>query len=270
MTRPTRDSPASRAATTMHLLWRHTVGESPQRPRRSGLTVDAVVNGAIELADAEGLSALTMRRVAEHLGVSAMTPYSYVPGKDELLELMLDTIHLHMDTAEHVDDGWRAHAAAVADDNMALHRSHPWMLDIEILRPPLGPGTLAKYDRELRAFDGIGLDDVEMDAALTNLLALVHRAARSERLLTEETARTGIDDAAWWEEMGPLLTEAVDAAEYPLASRVGTAAGAHHGAPDDPAHTFSFGLACFLDGLAARVMDQQLPCDDTRGEVVDR
>ena len=243
-----------RAGVTMRLLWRERLEPRPQdRPRRSGLTVDAVIDAAVSLASEDGLQSLTMRRVAERLGVSAMTPYSYVPGKDELLELMLDAVYGRMAVSPAGAQGWRGNAIAVAEDNLALHRAHPWTLDVEAGRPTLGPGVLAKYDRELAAFDGIGLTDVEMDAALANLLALVREAARTEAGTAATSRRTGTSDAAWWEGVAPLLAEVVDAHAFPLASRVGSATGEALGTAYSATHMLSFGLDRLLDGIAALI-----------------
>ena len=76
---------------TLKILW--GVRERGERGPKPGLTVERIVQAAIELADAEGLEAASMRRVADELGVGAMSLYRYVPGKTELLDLMLDAVH---------------------------------------------------------------------------------------------------------------------------------------------------------------------------------
>lgn len=251
-------STEERAVATVRLLWRHRTGAGPVRPKRSGVTVDAIIEAAIEIADTDGLEALSMRRVADALGVSSMTPYSYVPGKPELLDLMLDAVVARSpSTAEPVAD-WRARVTAVADDNRSLYRAHPWTLELGTSRPVLGPGLLAKYDRELAAFEGIGLDDVEMDAALTHLLGFVRESVAAER----QTEAADGDDARWWESVGPVLAELVDEAAYPLASRIGSAAGAAHGAATDPGYVYRFGLGRFLDGIEALITRQADPRPD--------
>jgi AcrR family transcriptional regulator len=174
MTRPARDP-----AATLRLLWRHALTDV-DKPGRTGVNVDGIVEVATDVADRHGLGALTMRRVAHELGVSTMTPYNYVPGKAELIDLMLDELYSAMPVTIDPDDGWREKVTAVAADNRALHRTHPWTLQVQTVRPALGPGLLSKYERELSAFDGIGLTDLEMDAGLAHLLGMVarHRARR--------------------------------------------------------------------------------------------
>ena len=112
---------------------------------------------------------------------------------------------------------------------------------------------LAKYDRELGALEGIGLHDVEMDAALAHLLALARTSVLAEMEAAEAERDSGTNAAGWWDTVAPRLAEVVDPDAYPRASRVGTAAGRAHEAPYDPDHVYAFGLARFLDGLAELV-----------------
>ena len=184
-------------------------------------------------ADASGSA--TLSEMADRLGVSAMTLYTYVPGKAELLDLMLDALWLAMPREPGPT------IRAVADANRALYAAHPWAARVTTARPPLGPGLLAKYEHELQAFEGRGLSDVDMDAALTLVLGFVQGIAAQEPQSTP--------DAEWWEVAGPLLAELVDPERYPLASRVGTAAGEAQGAAYDAERAYEFGLRRIIEGL---------------------
>jgi AcrR family transcriptional regulator len=240
-------------ARTLALLWRKQVDGAPRRGPRQGLSVDAIVATAIALADKEGIEVLSMRRVAQALGVAAMTLYTYVPGKAELLELMLDAVYQQMDRADVAGSPWRARLQAIAQDNRRLFDAHPWAATVSPGRPPLGPGLMAKYEHELRALDGLGLDDVEMDAALTYLIGFVQastRAAADAQALARESR---MSDEEWWAENEPLLANVFDAAKYPTAARVGAAAGAALGAAYNPDHAYEFGLQRVLDGLGALI-----------------
>ncbi|ROP30767.1 TetR/AcrR family transcriptional regulator [Couchioplanes caeruleus] len=237
------------ARRTIDLLW----FEEPQsrRGRRKGLTLTQVVDAAIALADAEGLDAVSMRRVAQELGVVPMTLYTYVPDKAALLDLMLDALYLRMPRSREEAAGWRERVVAVAAENRRLYDEHPWAAELSASRPPLGPGLMAKYEHELGAFHGSGLSEVETDSALTFLLGFVQhscRAAAEARAVAERTDQT---DAQWWEESGPLLEKVFDRHRYPLAVQVGEAAGAELGAAFNAEHAYAFGLARVLDGLAA-------------------
>lgn len=249
---PAERSGAGDPARTLLLLWRRTA-DIPRHGPRPTLSVDGVVASATALADAEGLDAVTMRRVAAALDVSPMTLYTYVPSKAELLDLMLDAAYARMARADTAGQPWRQRLRAVADENLALFAAHPWAADISTVRPPLGPGQMAKYEHELAALDGLGLDDVDMDAALTFLLGFVQgcaRAAADARAVTRDSA---LGDTQWWERAGPLLATLVDERAYPLAARVGSAAGAAHDGAYGPDHAYDFGLERLLDGLGALV-----------------
>ncbi|MDL5156430.1 TetR/AcrR family transcriptional regulator [Actinomycetospora termitidis] len=236
------------SASVIPLLWR--TAHPPRRGPSRGLSVDAIVQAATRLADASGLEPLTMRALAGELGVAPMTLYTYVPGRAELLELLVDHAVLTMARRGFDGLGWRERVSAVAEDNRALHRAHPWVAAVDPARPVLGPGTMAKYEHELAAFDGCGLSDVDRDAALTFVLDFVTASARAEARSSPET------DEAWWAGAGPVLAAVMDPSSYPLAARVGTAAGEAQRSARHPDHAWAFGLARVLDGLAALVEPQ--------------
>ncbi|MFJ3584359.1 TetR/AcrR family transcriptional regulator C-terminal domain-containing protein [Streptomyces sp. NPDC090127] len=249
-----RSSGAGDPARTLELLWRDAagrVGENRRGPRQ-GLTVDAVVEAAVALADAGGLDALTMRAVAQRLGVTPMTLYTYVPGKAELLDLMLDSVLLRMERVPFAPGAsWRERVTAVADANRALYLGHPWLAELRIHRPPLGPGVMAKYEYELGAFESMGLDDVAMDSALAHVLGFVQSAARTELDARAVDRESAMSDHEWWDAHAPLLDRMFDAARYPLAARVGEAAAVAYQGMYSPEYAYGFGLARVLDGLAA-------------------
>lgn len=245
-------SSAGDPARTLRLLWRDTAA-TPRRGPQRALDLDAVVAAATGLADAEGLDAVTMRRLAEELGVGAMTLYTYVPGKAELLDLMLDAAYGEMERADTTDRHWRERVTSVADENRALFTAHPWAAAVSTLRPPLGPGLMAKYEHELAALDGIGLGDVEMDDCLTLVLTFVQASARDVADSRAARQQSAMDDEQWWAANADLLARLLDPGTYPLAGRVGSAAGAAHGSAHDPEHAYRFGLERLLDGIAGLV-----------------
>ena len=134
-----------------------------------------------------------------------------------------------------------------------MFENHPWAAIISTIRPPLGPGMMAKYEHELSALEGLGLDDVLMDASLTYLLGFVQawaRAAADARAVQRDTA---MDDNEWRATSGPLLARVLAGTAYPIAARVGSAAGAAHGSSYSPGHSYTFGLQRVLDGLSALI-----------------
>ena len=242
---------------TVDLLWRRELPAGPRRGRPPKLTHDQVVTAAVSVADRVGI-AFTLRHVAEALGVPVMSLYSYVDGREQLLELMVDDCRATMavgavpvDVSGNVlgdgDGDWRARLTVVADDNLALFADHPWLADIESERAVLGPGTLAKYERELTAVESLAVGDVEKDAALSLVLDFTRSAARAFSHAARE--RDGEIPEDWWDREGADLARLGVTDRFPLASRIGTAAGRAHGAAHDARHAYHFGLQVILDGL---------------------
>jgi AcrR family transcriptional regulator len=239
-------------ARALALLWRDPEAVPRHGPQRS-LTLDTVVATATAIAREQGLAALTMRRVAQALGVVPMTLYTYVPGKAELLDLMLDAAYAGMSRADTTGQPWRRRLTMIADENRALFEAHPWAVAVSTRRPPLGPGAIGKYEHELSALAGLGLSDVEMDDCLSYLLDFVRASAQAVHESRAAPQATAMTDRQWWEVAGPVLARYVDPRRYPLATRVGTAAGQAHGSAYDPDHAYRFGLRRVLDGLATLI-----------------
>ncbi|WP_072802631.1 TetR/AcrR family transcriptional regulator [Rhodococcoides yunnanense] len=239
-------------ARTLGLLWR--VGN---KPSRTGLSVDAIVDAAIAIADAEGLDAVSMRRVADRLGVGAMSLYTHVPGREELADLMIDaalgSLYSGIEEPSAATDGWRAGLRFVAERNWILYQRHSWLLDAQGPRAVLGPNTNDKYEAELRVLENSGLSDVEMDSVLTLVLTHVAGAARALARFDRVREESGMSDAQWWEATAPVLEKVMDRDRYPVSSRVGTAASMSYDAATDPVHEYEFGVERILDGVAALI-----------------
>ena len=238
---------------SMELLW--GVGDTPgtKRGPRPKLRIADVVQKAIALADRHGLAALSMRRLAEELGVTAMSLYTYVPGKGELLDLMTDAVCAETARPEPGDRTWRERLTQIATENWALYQRHPWLLQVATNRPVLGPNLIAKYDYELSAIDGLGLTDIEMDMTIASLGDFVHGAVRAAVAKTQAEQHTGRTEDEWWAAFAPLLEKVYDPERHPTATRVGAAAGEEFQAATAPERTFEFGLERLLDGVAALI-----------------
>lgn len=242
------------------LLWRTGV-----KTGRSGLTLDAVIEAGIALAAEVGLDKLSMRKIADRLGVGTMSLYAHVPGKAELIDLMVDRAHaeLYQDPAAIPDDAdWRTAVEAVAEQNWQLLSRHRWLLGVDSTRPPLGPGTIAKYDTELRPLVGIGLDDVEVDQVLALVLEHVKSTARLSLGVAETSQATGSTDGEWWSTAGPVLAALIDPARFPYAARIGSAAGHEFEAAIDPERAYAFGLRTILDGVESLVRKKAARSED--------
>jgi AcrR family transcriptional regulator len=249
---PTEYSGSGDPQRTIDLLWGVHRRRRGPRPSLSG---DQVVTVAIQIADQDGLGGLSMRRLAEDLGITAMSLYGYVPSKAELLDVMADRVYAGIRLGGSPAQSWQATLTALAEQHWALLLAHPWLLQIAASRPLLGPGMTAFYDAELAAVDGLGLTDIHMDLIVSLVDDYVRGAARGAVEAAEAQARTGVSDQQWWQTYGPLLAEVLDPARYPTAIRVGAAAGAEYGSAHDPARSFAFGLRRIIDGIAAFVTE---------------
>ena len=229
-------------AHTMELLW-NVYKESSRGPKRA-LSVERIVGVAIELADEDGLEALSIRRVADRLGVGAMSLYTYVPGKAELIELMLDAALGETESPDGAESGWRAGLELYAREGWKLYHRHPWMLQVPFSRGLLGPNQAASLDSVLRVVSGIGLTDGEMTAVFTAVAGYVQGAARTsvETARTEQT--TAVTDAEWWTTYGELMAEYIATDRYPTLANI-----QDWGVFDEADAGFEFGLQRILDGI---------------------
>ncbi|WP_049567186.1 GntR family transcriptional regulator [Nonomuraea sp. SBT364] len=224
------------------------VADRAQRRRPSaehGLTRERVVAAAMALADDEGLAVLSMRGVAARLGVSAMSPYRYVGGKDELVTLMADAAYGEAVWPEALPEGWRARFELVARQLWQVHRRHPWLAHITPLNRPLAlPNLMAYGECLMAALDPLGLEPVTM----LNLQVLVfsHVQGLAVNLESEAQAQeaTGLSDQEWVD----AQMSTVDLRRMPTFAKV-LAALPGEGYDLDLDEFFEFGLRPLLDGI---------------------
>jgi AcrR family transcriptional regulator len=249
---PERRGRAVEPVELLRLLWQ-PAGTGARRGPDRARTLAEVVAAGIAVADRGGVAAATMRAVAAALGVSTMSLYSHVPGKDALVALMVDRLYAQMPRPTTDGRTGREALRQVADLNRQLLLSHPWLADSSSARPPLGPGVLAKYEYELTAFAGLGLDDVTTDDCLTYLLTFVHGATRADLAARDHRRDSGTTDQEWWDQYQPLLAQVFDERRYPTATRVGTAAGTARGSAYDADQAYRFGLDRTLEAILTLV-----------------
>lgn len=227
---------------TLELLW--DTGRRPSRGPKPALTLDRIVEAAVQVADAEGLDAVSMRRVAGELGTGAMSLYRYVPGKAELLDLMLDRVQRPSENPADLGDGdWRSALEALGRATLALYRRHPWLLQVNQSRPILGPSALDGMEKVLTLIKPMGLTDPELVSAIIMIDGYVVGAARTQLYQREVERRTGLTDAEFWQAQVPTLEKVMATGRYPV-----LAALSNDAFGTDFDH-FEFGLQRILDGL---------------------
>ncbi|MEU2540090.1 TetR/AcrR family transcriptional regulator [Streptomyces iakyrus] len=241
----TETSGSGDIARTLELLW--DTGRRPSRGPKPALTVDRIVEAAVQIADAEGLQGLSMRRVAAELGTGTMSLYRYVPGKGELLDLMLDRVQRPSENPADPGAGWRAALEALARATLALYRRHPWLLQVNQSRPILGPSALDGMEKVLTLIRPMGLSDPELVSAIIMIDGYVVGAARTQLYEREAERRTGLTDAEFWQAQVPVLEKVMASGRYPVMASLSEDA---FGTDFDH---FEFGLQRILDGLEVLV-----------------
>ncbi|WP_329238800.1 TetR/AcrR family transcriptional regulator [Streptomyces sp. NBC_00111] len=223
------------------LVWERP--EPPDRPVPAPLSRERIVRVAIQLADADGLDAVSLRKVAAELDVRPMRLYGYIAGKDELLDLMVDAVHAEIRPG---GDGWREVLRSLAEVTRHAVHEHEWLADLLGGRPQLGPHALAGGETVLAALDGIDVDAVMPMVAAVN--AYVVGAVRREIADRRAERATGLDEKRWQAALGPYLERTFATGRFPALATVVRDA-AHH----DADHTFRTGLDFLLDGIEARI-----------------
>lgn len=227
------------------------IKERPRRGPKPGLSLERIIERAVEFADAEGLAALSMNRLATDLGFSTMSLYRYVAGKDELLVLIADAAAGSPPT--RADTDWRSGLATWCRDQLTVLRAHPWMIKIPISGPPLNPNAVAWMEICLRALGGSGLDEGEKMGVLQLLSGYVLNQARIEIEITQAYAAAGaVDPTTVARDYGRALAGLIDADRFPALAAV-LAAGVFEGGDEDWDVDVEFGLDRILDGVAVLI-----------------
>ncbi|WP_336319434.1 TetR/AcrR family transcriptional regulator C-terminal domain-containing protein [Streptomyces lavendofoliae] len=226
--------------------------DAPPPARRTAepeLTRARVVRAAMEIADAEGLAALSMRGVAARLGVAAMSPYRYVGSKDELVALMADAAYAEVAPPDASPRGWRARVEAGARALWEVCRRHPWVAQIGPLgRPLVLPHLMAHGEGMLAALEGSGLDArTRFDIHLLIYSHVQGLAVNLEREVQAQAA-TGLTEDEWMDGQEAAMRALLASGRYPALTRTLTA---FEGGYDlDLDALFHFGLTPLLDGIA--------------------
>jgi len=222
-------------------------GARPSKGPKPGLSLKRIVHAAVDVASAEGLSAVSMSRIASELGAAPMSLYRYLAAKDELLALMVDAAFETLPSAPVPNEAWRAGLSRWAREHLGVLRRYPWVVRIPITGPPVTPNRVLWFERGLACLGGTSLSENEK----ISVLLLVNGFVRNDALLTSDLriAAGATGSAVEIPSYGRLLSGLVDPQRFPALSGA-IAAGAFNG-PDDPDAEFNFGLGRILDGVTA-------------------
>ncbi|NUK73844.1 TetR/AcrR family transcriptional regulator C-terminal domain-containing protein [Streptomyces lunaelactis] len=231
-----------------------TVVAEPDRERRAirgqGLTRERIIRTAIALVDAEGLTALSMRRVATEFGTSTMALYRHVPSKGELVRLMSEAVFSEEPPGPR-PSGWRAQLALEARWLWDLYERHPWLARVmaALTRPMASPHAMRYTERVLSALSGLGLTPTQMIHVHLALLGYAQGVAMAIELESQAWQDTGMTPEQWMASNEPRMEAIQTTGAYPTLSTL-------FGEDEfdlELGTLFEFGLERMLDGVAALI-----------------
>ncbi|RZS44434.1 TetR family transcriptional regulator [Herbihabitans rhizosphaerae] len=220
--------------------------ERPARGKAPAYSRDQIAAAAVRIADADGLEAVTMRRVAAEIGAGAMSLYRYVRNKDELHMLMADVVL--PDTLGEPPADWREALREYARGVRRIVHAHPWfpVVSAEVQVP--GPNMMRGLEWLMSTVDGLGLDiDGMMEVAFTvQILAIGF--AQNEIAEARALARSGLTREQWQAQQGPYVEAVINSGEFPYFTRIVHDARIPH---EVEGEVFDRALDRVLNGIAA-------------------
>jgi len=224
-------------------------GRSAKGPRPT-LSLAQIVTAGVQVAESEGLAAISMSRVAAKLGTAPASLYRHVATKDELLALMADAV---LGRPPAPEPGWRRSLGRWAWARHGVFRAHPWVLRLPATEPPATPNQIAWVESGLTALAGTGLAEAEKLSTILMLDGFVRGEATLATDVNAAFRATGATPAQALARYGRLLAALTSPEEFPALHAV-IAAGAFE--QDNPDSEFSFGLDRILDGIGRLISDR--------------
>jgi AcrR family transcriptional regulator len=217
----------------------------PHKGPRPALSLPRIVDAAVRVADAEGLEAVSMGRVAAELGAAPMSLYRHLSGKEELLTLMVDAAW--GDPPEEAGEGWRAGLSRWAWALRAGARRHPWVVRIPLNGLPIMPHEVAWFERALACLAQTGLAEAQKASVIMLVAGYVRNAATTDADIEAAIRASGQSPSDWMAAYPRMLANLTDPQRFPALTAF-LAAGVFDAA-DDPDDEFTFGLDRILDGV---------------------
>lgn len=213
-----------------------------------------IVAAAVRIADAEGVEAVSMRRLATELGVATMTPYTHVESKDELLDLMRDAVAAEMLLPEPLPDDWRTALRAIAHKTKEAYEAHPWSLDATPRRPRARINRLRHVEQSVSIMVRLHVDPPTGRAILMSIddyvMGYCMRARSRQRMLASLSpeAKASLHS---FRDPDPEVAAALEAGELPLIKKITGRRNRSHPFGVPPDSGFEPGLEWLLDGIEA-------------------
>lgn len=226
------------------LLWEDR-SRSTRGPR-AGSTPQEVVQAAVEIADSDGLSAVTMNAVATRIGLTTMAIYRYFPNKEALLDAVVDAGTGLPPRRIEPRTTWRAEVTEWAMAKRALLCARPWLAELPFVAAPHGPNWLSWLETITDSLSRTGLSAQDVGGVLSIVDGYTRGASDTAISLSRARAR-GISDAAWTAGVGADLGRAIGDSRFPKFAALLTAPS--DGTPRTLEESFAFGLERVLDGI---------------------
>ncbi|WP_263352457.1 TetR/AcrR family transcriptional regulator [Acidicapsa acidisoli] len=218
----------------------------PSRGPKPALSPSQIARAAILVADAEGLDAVTMQRVGREVGVTTMALYRYFPGKDDLLDLMIDSASDSAANFGKQSSPWSLRLKKWARRCLSIYRNHPWFLEATSVRHRLmGPNELMWIEAVLAILAESGLSSQDQHHAFLAVIGHVRGHATFQRIAERREL-----EQEWIHDLAPLLRP--EAHRYPALMRALDSGTFFR----NPAAAFDFGLDCIVEGIRARACSQ--------------
>jgi AcrR family transcriptional regulator len=264
--RATKPVPATDAGLTRHDLMALATHVDPALRRRSellwgnraqstrgpqaGLTAAEFVQVAMQIADEDGLSAVTMQSVAARVGFTTMATYRYFPNKDALLDAIVDAGLGNPPSAIEPHGSWRDEIARWARAKRSSLIARPWLAELPFVASPHGPNWLSWLEALTQPLARTGLGAVDMSEMISVIDGFVRGASDTAISLARSRAR-GTPDQAWAAAVGADLGRAIGDARFPNFAALLTTPSADQ--PRTMDQSFDFCLERVLDGVSLYV-----------------
>ena len=228
------------------LLWGRDA-PTPRRGPRPTLPVHDIGRQAVEIADEQGVDAVSMKAIATGLGLTTMSLYRYVESKDDVIEVMVDAAFGRADASLTATGTWRERLTAWALAAAELGRQRPWLAAVPLRRPPVGPNVLSWTDAGVRAFEDTRLTGQQKLSALLLVDGFVRQHVRQ----ASQMGLLRVSDTDARVSYEAMVAEFVDDRLPHLAAAITDPAMLD--SDDFFTEELMFGLDVILDGIAALV-----------------
>ncbi|KQN86594.1 TetR/AcrR family transcriptional regulator C-terminal domain-containing protein [Arthrobacter sp. Leaf69] len=213
---------------------RYGVGPKPEHSRAG------IAAAAIDIADRDGLTAVSIRRVAAGIGAGGASLYRYLKSHDELIELIVDTVSGEYDL-DPSDEPAPIQLLNLARQGRAIMHRHPWLAPLLLTRPSMGPNALRYLERALSAMEPVDMPGPAKLQTVAMMTAIASAFVQNE-LASADSSGTGLDGA---NARLQYLSGVVQSGNYPLLA--GALTGQHD--PERPEEVFNTVITNYLTGV---------------------